>query len=132
MITRRSTRECFNNKSSSDHYFQCLSRHVCQALLSFVVHTAQKFINAHASSALTKVSSLYLITMIMILICLQRINALRATVQVTLEDSKHKDKKEDNKEDIDNRPSNKPCNYKPCDNNSNNKGTTLSSRLNAK
>ena len=70
--------------------------------------------------------------MIVILICLQRINALCTTVWVTLEDSKHKDKKEDDKENIDDRPSNKSCNYKPCDNNSNNESTTLSSRLNVK
>ncbi len=68
----------------------------------------------------------------MILICLQRINTLCTTVQVTLENSKYKDKEEDDKEDIDNRPSNKLYNCKPCNNNSNNKGTILSSRLNAK
>ncbi len=68
----------------------------------------------------------------MILICLQRISTLCTTIQVTLEDSKYKDKKEDNKEDIDDYPSNKSYNYKPCNNNSNNKGTILSSRLNTK
>ncbi len=70
--------------------------------------------------------------MIVILICLQRINALCTTVWVTLEDSKHKDKKEDNKEDVDDYPSNKPRDCKPRDNNSDNEGTTLSSKLNAK
>ena len=68
----------------------------------------------------------------MILICLQRINTLYTTIQVILEDSKYKDKEEDNKEDIDNYLSNKLYNYKPRDNNSNNKGTMLSSRLNTK
>ena len=70
--------------------------------------------------------------MIVILICLQRINALYTTIQVTLKDSEHKDEEEDNKEDIDDRPSNKLCDYKPCNNDSNNKSTVLSSRLNAK
>ncbi len=68
----------------------------------------------------------------MILICLQRINALCTTIQVTLEDSKYKDKKEDNKEDIDNRLNNKSYTYKPYNNNSNNKGIILSNKLNAK
>ena len=52
-----------------------------------------------------------------------------------LEDSRARDKEgeEDNdKEDVDDRPSNKLCARKPYDNDSNNKGATLSSRLNAK
>ncbi len=68
----------------------------------------------------------------MILICLQRINTLCIIIQVTLENSKYKDKKEDNKEDVDDRPSNKLCNHKPRNNDSNNKGIILSSRLNTK
>ncbi len=68
----------------------------------------------------------------MILICLQRINTLYTTIQVILEDSKYKDKEEDNKEDIDNYLSNKLCDYKPRDNDSNNKSTILSSKLNTK
>ena len=88
--------------------------------------------NTYTSSTLIKVSSLYLIIMIIILIYLQRINTLCTTIQITLEDSKYKDKEEDNKENIDNYLSNKSCNYKPYNNNSNNKGTMLSSKLNAK
>ncbi len=88
--------------------------------------------NTYTSSTLTKVSSLYLIIIIIILICLQRINTLYTTIQVVLEDSKYKDKKEDNKEDIDNRSSNKLRDHKPCDNKSDNKGTMFSSRLNTK
>ncbi len=37
-----------------------------------------------------------------------------------------------NKENIDNCPSNKSYNYKPYNNNSNNKGTILSNKLNTK
>ena len=68
--------------------------------------------------------------MIVILTCLQRVNALRATVQVTLEDSREEE--EDNKEDVDDRPNNKPRTCKSRSNDSNNKGTALSSGLNAK
>ncbi len=70
--------------------------------------------------------------MIVILICLQRINALCTVIQVTLEDSEYKDKEEDNKEDVDDRPSDKPRDHKPRDDDSDNEGTVLSSRLNAK
>ena len=51
-----------------------------------------------------------------------------------LEDSKDIDNEKEDKDNnnIDNRPSYKPCTRKPCRDNLNNKGTTLSSRLSAK
>ena len=98
-----------------------------------IVYTTQKFINAYTSSISTKVSSLYPILLIIILIYLQRINTLQATIQVMLKDSKDKDnKEEEDNNNIDNCPSYKLQAYKPYNNNSNNKGTILSSRLLAK
>ena len=96
------------------------------------MHTAQKFVNARASGASTKVSSLYPITMIVILICLQRINALRAAVRVALEDGEHEDEEEDDEEDVDDRPSDKPRDRKPRDDDSDDEGAALGSGLNAK
>ena len=58
-IARRSTGECFDNKSGGDRCFRCSSGHVCQALPASAVHTAQKFVNARAGGASTKVSPLY-------------------------------------------------------------------------
>ena len=51
---------------------------------------------------------------------------------MALEGVGEEDKEEEEEEDIDNRLSYKPCTRKPRDNNSNNKGTILSSSLNAK
>ena len=51
---------------------------------------------------------------------------------MALEGVGEEDKEEEEEEDIDNRLSYKPRVYKPRDNDSNNKGSTLSSSLNAK
>ena len=51
---------------------------------------------------------------------------------MALEGVGEEDKEEEEEEDIDNCLSYKPCIRKPCNNNSNNEGSILSSGLNAK
>ena len=68
----------------------------------------------------------------MILICLQRINTLRATVRVTLEDSSDEEEDEDDKDNVDNRPSHKPRARKPRDDDSDDEGAALGGGLSAK